>query len=304
MTAEERTPVRAKLVANQGWDERLHVFRAGQEVDTTALITQRFLVLIDTMGTPELATEIMQSLQRVRQGRHLIVINTHADWDHCWGNSIFADIEHRFAAPIIGHAKTRARLQSQEARDTLARKQAEDPRFNTVKLTPPTVIFSDTLCLDGGDLTLELVPTPGHTEDHVAVWIPKIRLLLAGDAAECPFPLVHHAHDLPILRASLEKMMALRPEMVIPCHGGTTDPDLPQRNLAYFDEVARHCHAAIDSGSLPPDWTQDANLPDAVGFPYADALRFTGADPEKTPEFYRSFHQDAVRVTLESLTTL
>jgi glyoxylase-like metal-dependent hydrolase (beta-lactamase superfamily II) len=304
MMAEERAPVRAKLVANQGWDERLHVFRAGQEVDTTALITQRFLVVIDTMGTPELATEIMQSLQRVRQGRHLLAINTHAHWDHCWGNSIFADVENRFAAPIIGHAKTRRHLQSQEARDTLARKQAEDARFNTVKLAPPTITFSETLCLDGGDLTLELVPTPGHADDHVVVWIPKIRLLLAGDAAEFPFPSVSHAHDLSILRASLERLMALDPVMVIPCHGGTTEPDLPQRNLAYFDEVARRCHAALDTGALPPGWAQDANLPDVVGFAYADALRFAGADPAKTPAFYRSFHHDAVRVTMESLTAM
>jgi glyoxylase-like metal-dependent hydrolase (beta-lactamase superfamily II) len=301
---EERAPVRAKVVPNDGWDERLHIFRAGEDVDTFGLITQRFLVVVDTMGTPELATEIMQSLQRVRQGRHMVVINTHADWDHCWGNSVFADIEGRYAAPIIGHARTRTRMQSQAARDTLAQKQAEEARFATVKLAPPTVTFSETLCLDGGDLTLELIPTPGHTEDHIAVWIPKIRLLLAGDAAEFPFPLVHHAHDLPVLRASLEKISALAPAMVVPCHGGTTDPDLPQRNLAYFDEVARHCRQALDSGTLPADWIADANLAERVGFSYTDALRVVDADPTRTPAFYQSFHRDAVRVTLEALTAM
>nr|MBA3827158.1 hypothetical protein [Ktedonobacterales bacterium] len=80
MTAEQEER-HAKLLPNGGWDERLHIFRAGAEVDTFALITRRYLVVVDTMSTPELALEIMQSLARVRQGRHLVVINTHADYD-------------------------------------------------------------------------------------------------------------------------------------------------------------------------------------------------------------------------------
>ena len=294
-------PTRALLLPNDGWDARLHMFRAGQEVDTFALITQRYLVIIDTMTTPELATDIMQSLQRIRQGRHLIVINTHAHYDHCWGNAIFADIEGRYAGPIIGHAKTRELLLSQSTKDYLAERQANEPRLAHVKLAPPDLTFTDTMQIDGGDLTLELIPTPGHCEDHVAVWIPQIRLLLAGDAAEHPFPHVTRAEDLPILRASLAKMQALEPLMVLPCHGGTKDPGLLARNLTYFDEAAQRCQQARDAGTVPEDWDTNEQLPDAIGFPYADALRCIDADPAKTPKFYERFHRDALRVTLAAL---
>ena len=44
------------------------------------------------------------------------------------------------------------------------------------------------MSLHGGDLTLELLHTPGHTPDHVAVWIPEIKTCLAVDTVEHPIP--------------------------------------------------------------------------------------------------------------------
>ena len=112
MAEEQERPEHAILLPNGGWDERLHAFRAGTEVDTYAIVTRRFLVVVDTMATPEMATEIMVALQRLRQGRQLLVINTHADYDHCWGNRVFGDPDSRYFAPIIAHERARLRLQS------------------------------------------------------------------------------------------------------------------------------------------------------------------------------------------------
>ncbi len=294
---DDTLPTRAVLLPNDGWDSRLHWFRAGDEVDTFALITRRYLVIVDTMSTPELAADIMQALQRVRQGRHLLVVNTHAHYDHCWGNVLFADIDGRYAAPIIGHARTRDHILSQEAQEYLAQQQ-EQPRFAQVRLAPPTITFTESLHIDGDDLTLDLFPTPGHCDDHIAIWIPEIRTLLAGDAAEHPFPHVTRPEDLPVLRASLERMQMLDPQFVLPCHGGTADPGLLQRNLDYFAEVARRCQQARETGIVPDDWDTNEQLADMLRFPYADALQLAGADPARTPTFYQRFHHDALRVTL------
>ncbi|HZJ49394.1 MAG TPA: MBL fold metallo-hydrolase [Actinomycetota bacterium] len=64
--------------------------------------------------------------------------------------------------------------------------------------------FAGPFRIDGGDLRLDLVETPGHTEDHVSVWIPQLRLLLAGDAVEHPFPHV-------LLRISAGQQNSLAP---------------------------------------------------------------------------------------------
>ncbi|HEU5367055.1 MAG TPA: hypothetical protein VFU69_01270, partial [Ktedonobacterales bacterium] len=140
-----------------------------------------------------------------------------------------------------------------------------------------------------------------HTEDHIAIWIPELRLVLAGDAVEYPFPSVEEAETLPILRRSLERLAALNAAMVIPCHGGTTEAALITRNLAYFDEIERHARSALASGLVSPDWRERADSDEMIGLPYATALQYVGANPAATADLYRSFHLAAVRATLTNL---
>ncbi|HLW01721.1 MAG TPA: MBL fold metallo-hydrolase [Ktedonobacterales bacterium] len=289
-------------VPNKGWDERLRLFKAGDEVDTSVLVTARYVVIIDTMATPELAQAILESVQPSLEGRQLLVINTHADYDHCWGNAIFAGPDAVYLAPIIAHEQARRRLQSDEARRYLAPRQQAGARFANVQLVAPTITFTDSLRIDGGDLTLELIPTPGHTSDHIAVWVPELSLLLAGDAAEHPFPYVEEAQTLPILRHSLERMAALNAATVIPCHGGTTDPALLTRNIAYFEAVEHHARSALASGLVPTDWHEREDIAEVVGLPYEQALEDVEADPAyNEDDMYRSFHRAAVRATLANL---
>ncbi|HEX8036233.1 MAG TPA: MBL fold metallo-hydrolase, partial [Ktedonobacterales bacterium] len=125
-------------VPNGGWDARVRVFRAGDEVDTFAVVTQRYLILIDTMATPELSAEIMDMLASERDGRQLLVINTHADYDHCWGNATFAAPGGAHPAPIIAHERCLTRMRSVEARASLERRQKGDSRFASVRLVEPT----------------------------------------------------------------------------------------------------------------------------------------------------------------------
>jgi glyoxylase-like metal-dependent hydrolase (beta-lactamase superfamily II) len=280
------------------WDPRLHVLRAGDEVDTAVLVTARYFVVVDTMSTPHDARAALALVREHAASRAALVINTHSDDDHAWGNQIYAIPDGDLPAPIIGHALGPARLTSAGARALLAQRQREHPRFAGIRLTPPNITFPDSLQIDSGDLTLDLVHTPGHTPDHISAWVPELRLLLAGDAAEYPFPHVPDGASLPVLRASLQRMAALQPAMVIPCHGGTTAPDLLARNAAYFDLVEARARDALEHQRLPGDWQERDDIADLVGLPYATALAAAEADPTTTPAFYERFHRDAVRATL------
>ena len=281
-----------------GWDERLRVFRAGDEVDTFALRTQRAVIVIDTMATPQHGQQLLAAITPDLEGRELIVINTHADWDHCWGNAAFIAAGAPQHVTIIGSSGTYARMTSDEERAYLATRQAKEPRFAPVTLVPPTVHFAGRAVIECGDLSLELIPTPGHTADHIAIWIPALSLLLAGDAAEQPFPHVDTAATLPTLRHSLTAMAALNPAMVIPCHGGTTDPALLTRNSAYFDTIEARVRTAIAARSLADDWRERADIADHIGYPFTDAVRDVGSNPDTVPTFYRSFHPSAVRTMI------
>jgi glyoxylase-like metal-dependent hydrolase (beta-lactamase superfamily II) len=299
----EQQSHQVREVANRGWDARLRVFHAGgvENVDTCVLCTTRYLVFIDTMTTPEMAAAILEHVLPSLSGRQALVINTHVDYDHAWGNAVFASPSGACPAPIIAHHAARARMRSGEVAATLREKQRQDAQLANVRLVEPTIVCDDGLLIDGGDLTLQLVYTPGHTQDHMAVWIPELRTVLAGDAAEHPWPYVGARSNLSTLRQSLRKLVALQPDVVIPCHGGTTDPGLLTRNLSYFDTLESQARALISQGSLPGNWREREDLDTLIGYPFDRALRDQGAEPAATDDFYRACHRNAIIATLTLL---
>ncbi len=305
MADEATTPaITVSEEPNGGWDARLRWFHAGDEVDTFALVTQRYVVVIDTMATPELAAQVMRLLQPDLPGRTLLVVNTHADYDHSWGNDLFVAPGSPYPAPIIGQAFVTERLATGADAEYLVEMQGTDPRFAAVRIIPPTITFGDTLRIDGGDLTIELLPTPGHVIDHLSVWVPELRLLLPGYAAGAPFPYVGDPNSLPAMRVAIERLRALGATMVIPCHGGTTDPGLLDRNLAYFDLLERLVRDALATHTPPANWRDDSvtgELPDALGLPLEQVAQQAGFPLEGDLTFTRWSHACALRATLVTL---
>jgi glyoxylase-like metal-dependent hydrolase (beta-lactamase superfamily II) len=283
-----------------GWDHRLRGFHCGAEVDVFALVTERYLIFIDTSATPEQSAAVVAALRAEAAGHQPLVILTHADFDHAWGNAAFAP-DGALPATIIGHALTRERLRSADAAEELARRLSEDARFGSVRLIAPDIAYTERLEIDGGDLTLELLHTPGHTPDHTVIWIPALRLLIAGDAVERPWPYIRSAADLPLLRATLARLAALEPAHIAVCHGSVSDPALIASDIAYFDLLERRCREAL--ARTPALATQAADLPgaelEAATIPYAEALRAVGGASDTSEGWsYEAFHHAALRATL------
>lgn len=286
------------VVPNQGWDARIHVVRCGTLVQVFVVVTQRYVVLVDTLLNRKTAAALLDRARpHLTAERTLLVVNTHADWDHAWGNEVFAGAGALHPAPIFGSRRCAERLQDDTAQQELAEMQANEPeRFAGMCLQPPTVLFGDRLIIDGGDLTLELFATPGHTPDHIAVFIPELRTLLAGDAAELPFPLLNDPNGVAAMRTSLTWMQALRPTTVLYCHAPVTaGPDVLRANLSYLDELERKCAAARQRhpGPLPEN---DAQIEALVGFPFSAAVP-PGVAVEQT-DFYQQAHRRNIRVML------
>ena len=248
-------------------DPRVRMFRSDPEVDCFAVITKRYVVVIDTFGTPQEALQMMKMLEPELPGRQLLVINTHQHYDHAWGNAIFDDGQ--YPAPILAHQKSLELLHTKaaEAHTYLASKQAENPRFAQAKIVAPTLGFSERFTIHGGSLTLELIPAPGHCEDQVVVWIPEIKTLLAADALEFPFPYAANPADLPVLLNTMRELKTLGARVILPCHGGIHGPKLIEQNLEYFAHLK----------------TEQTSFEDAV-------LRL-GLQPETVSDFYREFHR-------------
>ncbi|HEX9438776.1 MAG TPA: MBL fold metallo-hydrolase [Roseiflexaceae bacterium] len=296
-------PDAVTLVDNQGWDPRILVVRCGDLVDAFIAVSERYVVLVDTLINPQTGAAMLRIAREwLTGGRQLLAVNTHADWDHFWGNQLFAGPDAAHPAPIFASRRSADRFRApEEGQQFLAEMREHEPgRFDDVRITRPTVLFDDRLLIDGGDLTLELFPTPGHQPDHVAIFIPEIGMLLAGDAAELPFPFVESAAALPALRDSLARMAALHPTAALYCHAPVTSgPRLLRDNIAYFDEVERRCRAARAGGAAARP-SEDADVEALVAFPFADALP-TDHDAQRLSDSYRKGHRTAIRAMLEWL---
>lgn len=282
---------------NQGWDSRVHIATNGDLVNVFVVVTQRYVILIDTLLNPATAAKLVEHIQPELSQRQLLVINTHADWDHAWGNQLFTGRTPLFPAPVIAHAKGIAHHRHPQTGAFLARMQNERPDiFRDVVITDPTITFTDELWIDGGDLTLHLFETPGHTADHVAIFIPEIATLLAGDAAEIPFPFVYRAHDLPTLRHSLQRMAALQPEVALYCHAPVeAGPQLLHDNLAYYDAIESACREAITRG-VEVNGIADEELADALHCHFHEVTPTTGAWSDVQPEEFSERHAQQLRL--------
>ena len=271
-------------IPNGGWDARVRVFRHGPLVDTAAVVTERYVVLLDTGARPENMEVVVEWLEDVLPGRQLLVLNTHGDWDHYWGNRVFIGSAARYPAPVLGHVLLPGRVETERERAYLAELRAQNPgELDQVEILSPTLTFTPPLVIDGGDLRLEIIATPGHQPDHVAIWIPQIRLLWAADAAEHPWPFANDPAALPDLRASLDRMLALDPQWALYCHApDIASPQIIANNRAYFDALEAHCRDALSALAVgPADAAEDTDfsgLPDKIGFPATAALA-PGADP-------------------------
>ena len=187
-------------------------------------------VVWDTLSHPA----AMEPIGRLIGDRELIVVYSHADWDHAWGTAGL-----RFAGkPVIGQATALARFAG-DVPATLARKRAAEPgRWEAVRLIPPNVTFQRELTLDLGGLTLSLHSLAGHTPDSIVGFLPEQGILLAGDTMETPFPVTYEESPLDEWMAGWERWgRDSRVQTVIPAHGPIGGRDLIQLNLDYLRRI-------------------------------------------------------------------
>lgn len=292
-----------QLVPNAGWDQRIAVCRNPDLVDTFIITTRRYVVIVDTMINEVTGRKLLElALGSLGKERQLLVVNTHADYDHCWGNMVFGGKQAVQRVPIIGSSISASLLRDSAADEKLAQMRQREPEiFNDVLLVPPTIQIEGQVTIDGGDLSLVLMPAPGHTADHYALFIPEINTLLAADAAELPYPMARTVDGLPAMRQSLAALEAMKAETVLYCHAAVTSgPQLLSDNRAYFDMLEEKCQAALDRG-VPAKPPESADVAALVGCTYADATP-SSAQWQGVHTYYQTDgHAWQIRMMLESL---
>jgi len=197
------------------------------DVRGVLLLGEQRAIVWDTLSHPR----DMPGYQPLIGDRELVIVYSHADWDHVWGT---AGLPYQNAA-ILGHRSCRTRF-AEDVPATLEEKRSAEPGvWDDVRLVAPKQVFDNSESLDLGSMTLMLHHLPGHTQDSIVGFVPERGLLLMGDAAETPFPVVPEGSPLPRWIAELQHWEHdPRVRTVIPAHGAIGGREILQRNIAYL----------------------------------------------------------------------
>jgi glyoxylase-like metal-dependent hydrolase (beta-lactamase superfamily II) len=284
-------------------DERVRVFRRifrglkefeGMEVDAYVVITDHLVIVLDTLLCPEDVSFMLRSVSNELRSRTLLCIDSHADWDHSWGNCYFTGEK---SAPIIAHDHCFERLNSTEAQNELIEFQKHSSTFENVFLLPPTITFNQRFTIHDSNMTIELIHAPGHHLDQIVAWMPEISLLLAFDAVENPLPLIESPRCVPHMFATLEYLIALQPRRVLCSHGKTTSPDLLKLNLAYIREIESRCNLVIRNGYTGS--VDSGPVSKLINYSLDDVAGETNENFDRT--FYTQAHENNCQVIMHWL---
>jgi alkyl sulfatase BDS1-like metallo-beta-lactamase superfamily hydrolase len=138
-------------------------------------------------------------------------------------------------------------------------------------LTPTRMFSGDQLSLVVAGVPLLLLSAPGETTDTIAIWLPEKRVLMPGDDFLRAFPNISPIRGARLRTpenwiASLEKMIELGPEDVVPSH---TRPVLGATAVrgaltAYHDGIKSILDQTIEgikTGERPDELVQHVKLP-------------------------------------------
>jgi glyoxylase-like metal-dependent hydrolase (beta-lactamase superfamily II) len=163
----------------------VYALTAQGDPNVGAIEGEDFLVCFEALATPVAARRWLDRLREHtdKPVRYLVLSHYHAV--RVLGASAFdADV-------IVAHDDTRA-LVAERGQQDWASEFARMPRLaeaadSVPGLTWPTLTFSDRLTIDLGGDRGDLVLAHhgrGHTEGDITAWLPKDRILFAGDLVE------------------------------------------------------------------------------------------------------------------------
>lgn len=259
------------------------------DANTTLIINDQDVVVVDANVGPASAKATLAALRKLTDKPVRYVINTHWHDDHVLGNQVWRDafpgvefIAHRVMAEYLpgqglknrqgmlsgapsGVAMLKSLLDKAQGMDgqplsdrarasyesdirLVERYLAETPQ---VEIVAPTLTFEDRLILQRGARRIEVLHLGrGHTAGDIVVHLPAEGIVITGDLVVAPVPLIgrdqSHVADWPV---TLEKMLALRPKLIVPGHGPVfRDSEYSQRMIALLRDIQSQAAAARARG--------------------------------------------------------
>lgn len=221
--------------------------------NTTVIIGDREVFVVDSTYRPSLAQEDIAQIRQWTDKPVRYLLNTHFHDDHHNGNKTYMDafpaiaiiaqeetkkdmdligpgnVERRpkdLAATIAAfkqgkdrHGRALTEDEKKEVQEILPSLEQAETEFKDVVYQPPTLTFTDKLDVDIGNREVQMMHLGrGNTPGDAVVYLPKERILIAGDLLVYPIPYTYDGYPTEWIE-TLQKMAQLDAHTIVPGHG-------------------------------------------------------------------------------------
>jgi cyclase len=236
-------------------------------------------LLVDTLFDLHLTREMLDALRPLTDQAPIgTVVNTHANGDHCYGNSLLPGtrvVASAAAADEMDEVPPAVLAGLQD----LAGRPGTDPVFAAwvddafgpfdfagIEVPPPTDTFTGTLSLPVGDGRVDLIEVgPAHTAGDVIAHVPDAGVVFTGDILFHEGTPVMWAGPIDNWIAACDRIVALAPTVVVPGHGPITDAGGVAHTRDYLTFVRDEVTARCSGGLTYLEAAHDIDLGDYAG---------------------------------------
>ncbi len=220
-------------------------------------------LLVDTLFDLRLTREMLAAMRAAEPraaAEIATLVNTHANGDHCYGNSLVVgaeivasercaeEMKHLPPAALGGLVKSLSGDASPLGRFV---KRAFGPfAFDEIgEVALPTRTFEGRLTLRVGDRAVELLEVgPAHTRGDVIVHVPEAGVVFTGDILFVEGTPIVWEGPVANWIAACDRIAALGASTIVPGHGPITDRRGAEAVKAYLEYVSREARARFDAG--------------------------------------------------------
>ena len=188
-------------------------------------------LLVDS-GPPNLKREVRRLCQELTVQQ---CVTTHHHEDHSGNHDLLRE---QLGVTPLAHAQAVERIAQPESRPQLYRRMAWG--VPTAARVKPVGQWLET-----PKFRFQVIHTPGHAEDHIALHEPNRRWLFSGDLYLAPkLRYLRADENIYAMLDSLRRVIALEPKVLFCQHRGPVEDGtaMLRRKLDYLEELGAHIH--------------------------------------------------------------
>jgi cyclase len=229
-------------------------------------------LLVDTLFDLKLTQEMLDTMRRsVPAASHIdMVVNTHANGDHCYGNQLIADAqiiasqrtaEEMFELPPEQFAFLMRQAPAMEQVGEFLKVAFSPFDFENIAFTPPKQTFKGEMMLNVGNKQVHLIEVgPAHTRGDTLVYIPADRVVFTADILFIGGHPIAWAGPVSNWIRACDRILGMDVETIVPGHGPITDKQGVTEFKGYLEYVMQEARKRYEAGMSSFEAAQDIAL--------------------------------------------